>query len=168
MKTNEKYLISRVQSGNQEALEILIRQNNGLVWCIVRRFIGRGYELDDLYQIGCIGLIKAVRRFNMEYDYKLSTFAVPYIMGEIKKFIRDDGMIKVSRKLKELSFKIKMVEKEYLTKYDKQLTIKELSKILNESEENMCSALDCVRQIESINEMCNENGKEEKIERVIR
>ena len=159
--------MNEVQSGNQDALEILIKENNGLIWCIVKRFYGRGYDLEDLYQIGSIGFIKAVKRFNMGYDYKLSTFAVPYIMGEIKKFIRDDGMIKVSRKVKELSIKIKEIEKDYLLKNGEPVTIKILANILNETEENICQAIESGRQIESINEVFNENGKEEKIERVI-
>lgn len=167
LKIDEKYLMNEVQSGNQDALEILIKQNNGLIWCIVRRFYGRGYDLEDLYQIGSIGFIKAVKRFNMGYDYKLSTFAVPYIMGEIKKFMRDDGMIKVSRRVKELSFKVKEIEKDYFARNGESVTIKELAKMLEESEENICCALECGRQIESINEVFTENGKEEKIERVI-
>ena len=155
--------MNEAQSGNQEALEILLKNNNGLIWCIVKRFSGRGYEAEDLYQIGCIGFIKAVKRFNMNYDYKLSTFVVPYIMGEIKKFMRDDGMIKVSRRLKELGFKIRKIEREN----GDNLTIKELSDILNECEENICQALESRRYVKSINEIVTENGKEEKIERVI-
>ena len=167
MRVSEKDLIKSVQSGNQDSLEILIKNNNGLIWCIVKRFYGRGYELEDLYQIGSIGFIKAIKRFNVEYDYKLSTFAVPYIMGEIKKFIRDDGMIKVSRRVKELSIKIKEIQKDYLLKNGEQVTVKILANLLNETEENVCQAIESGRQIESINEVFNENGKEEKIERVI-
>ena len=167
MRVSEKDLIKSVQSGNQDSLEILIKNNNGLIWCIVKRFYGRGYELEDLYQIGSIGFIKAIKRFNVEYDYKLSTFAVPYIMGEIKKFIRDDGMIKVSRRVKELSIKIKEIQKDYLLKNGEPVTVKVLANLLNETEENVCQAIESGRQIESINEVFNENGKEEKIERVI-
>ena len=167
MKTNEKCLIKMVQTGNSDALEDLIKKNTGLIWCIVKRFYGRGYDLEDLYQIGSIGFIKAIKRFNIEYEFKLSTFAVPYIMGEIKKFIRDDGMIKISRRVKELSFKIKDIEKDYFARNGEAITIKEISKILNETEENICLAIDSSRQIESINEEIFENGKEEKIERVI-
>lgn len=159
--------MNEVHCGNQEALEMLIRKNNGLIWCIVKRFYGRGYDLEDLYQIGCIGFIKAIKRFNVGYDYKLSTFAVPYIMGEIKKFIRDDGMIKVSRRTKELSMKIKKIDKEYFAKNGESATVKQLAKILNESEENICGAIESGRQVESINEVFMENGKEEKIERII-
>jgi len=167
MKIDERKLMLQVQSGNSEAMELLIKKNNGLIWSIVRRFLGRGYELEDLYQIGCIGFIKSVKRFDMNYDYKMSTFAVPYIMGEIKKFIRDDGMIKVSRTIKELSLKIKDIEQENMKKSGESLSVKELSIQLNESEENICLAIDSGRQIESINEELFENGKEEKIERII-
>ena len=163
MRFNEKHLMNEAQSGNQEALEILMKKNSGLIWCIVKRFGGRGYESEDLYQIGCIGFIKSIKRFNMNYDYKISTFAVPYIMGEIKKFIRDDGMIKVSRRIKELSFRIRKIEREK----GREFTIKELSHFLNESEENICQALESGRFVESINEVVTDNGKEEKIERVI-
>ena len=100
MKKDERDLMIEVQSGSIEALEELINQNNGLIWSIVRRFFGRGYELEDLYQIGCIGFIKSVKRFDMNFEYKMSTFAVPYIMGEIKKFIRDDRNDKSKQKHK--------------------------------------------------------------------
>jgi len=116
VKKDERYLMFKVQSGNIEALDELIKQNNGLIWSIVKRFLGRGYEAEDLYQIGCIGFIKSVKRFDMNLDYRISTFAVPYIMGEIKKFIRDDGIIKVSRSVKELGIKIKEIEQDYLKK----------------------------------------------------
>ena len=167
MRKDEKYLMSEAQRGNCKALEELIKQNNGLIWSIVRRFYGRGYDLEDLYQIGSIGFIKSVKRFDMSYEYKMSTFAVPYIMGEIKKFIRDDGMIKISRTIKELSIKVKDIEQEYLKKNGESLSVKELARLLDESEENICLAFEAGRQIESINAEIFENGKEEKVERVI-
>ena len=98
--------IKLAQEKNEEAMEFLIKNNSGLVWNIVKRFVGRGYELEDLYQIGSMGLIKAIKRFDINLDVQLSTYAVPYIMGEIKRFIRDDGIIKVSRQTKELSIKL--------------------------------------------------------------
>lgn len=167
MKKDERYLMFKVQSGNIEALDELIKQNNGLIWSIVKRFLGRGYEAEDLYQIGCIGFIKSVKRFDMNLDYRISTFAVPYIMGEIKKFIRDDGIIKVSRSVKELGIKIKEIEQDYLKKNGESISIKTLSQILGVSEENICQAIEAGRQIESINEDVYINGKEEKIERMI-
>ena len=92
-------------------MENLIKQNNGLIWSIVKRFSGRGYELEDLYQIGCVGFIKSIQRFDVNFDVKLSTYAVPYMIGEIKRHIRDDGPVKVSRSIKELSIKIKELQK---------------------------------------------------------
>ena len=163
MIDEEKYLMFRAQGGSSEALDKLIKINNGLIWSIVKRFKGRGYDLEDLYQIACIGFIKSIKRFNMNFDYKISTFAVPYIMGEIKKFIRDDGMIKVSRSIKELGNKIKEIEKEYLNKKGKTITVNEIAGLLNESKENVYIAIDAGRQIESINDEKYENNGVEKI-----
>lgn len=163
MIDDERYLMFRAQEGSEESLDILIKRNNGLIWNIVKRFKGRGYEIEDLYQIGCIGFIKSVKRFNMNFDYRISTFAVPYIMGEIKKFIRDDGMIKVSRSIKELGIKIKEIEREYLNKHGENLTAKKMAQLLNVSEENIYIALDAGRQVESINEDAFENNNTQKI-----
>lgn len=163
MIDEEKYLMFRAQGGSSEALDKLIKINNGLIWSIVKRFKGRGYDLEDLYQIACIGFIKSIKRFNMNFDYKISTFAVPYIMGEIKKFIRDDGMIKISRSIKELGIKIKEIENEYLSKKGKNITVTEIAGILNESKENVYIAIDAGRQIESINDEKYENNGVEKI-----
>ena len=163
MIDEEKYLMFRAQGGSSEALDKLIKINNGLIWSIVKRFKGRGYDLEDLYQIACIGFIKSIKRFNMNFDYKISTFAVPYIMGEIKKFIRDDGMIKISRSIKELGIKIKEIENEYLSIKGKNITVTEIAGILNESKENVYIAIDAGRQIESINDEKYENNGVEKI-----
>lgn len=163
MIEDERYYMFRAKDGDEEALDKLLKKNTGLIWSIVRRFIGRGYDVQDLYQIGCIGFIKSIRRFDLNFDYKLSTFAVPYIMGEIKKFLRDDGMIKVSRSVKELGLKIKEIENEYLNKTGEQLTVKKMSEILNVSEENIYVAIDAGRQIESINEEAYENNESQKI-----
>ena len=101
---------------NEEEMTKLIQENNGLIWSIVKRFTGRGYELEDLYQIGMIGFIKSVRNFDINFEVKLSTYAVPYILGEVKRFIRDDGPIKVSRGLKDLNRKIIELQKEWVAK----------------------------------------------------
>lgn len=108
MYENDNTLLEEAASGNSEKMEILINKNIGLIWSIVKKFIGKGYETEDLYQIACIGFIKAIKRFDKSYCVKFSTYAVPYILGEIKKFIRDDGIIKVSRSIKELGFKVFM------------------------------------------------------------
>lgn len=130
------------QKGNQEKLNNLIQNNLGLVYSIAKRFSDRGYELEDLNQIGTIGLIKAIKKFNIDYNVKLSTYSVPYILGEIKRFIRDDGSIKVSRSMKELSFKINQIKKEYMNKYNKEITIEEIARILNISKEEIALTID--------------------------
>ena len=127
--------IEKTQSGDKNALEELIEENNGLIWSIVKRFYGRGHEPEDLYQIGCLGFIKSIKRFNTDFEVKLSTYAVPYMIGEIKRYIRDDGPIKVSRSIKELYIKIRELQKEYLIKKGKEITIEELSKIFIKQQE---------------------------------
>ena len=101
-------LIVMAKEGDKVAQSILVEKNIGLVWSIVRRFLNRGHETDDLFQIGCIGLIKAINKFDISFDVKFSTYAVPMIIGEIKRFLRDDGIIKVSRSLKEASNKVRI------------------------------------------------------------
>ena len=142
--------IRLAQEINEQAMETLIKNISGLVWNIVKRFIGRGYELDDLYQIGSIGLIKAIKRFDVNLDVQLSTYAVPYIMGEIKRFIRDDGIIKVSRQTKELSIKIKQIQNEYLNKNGEEITITKLSQILDVSKEEIAAAIESNNTVNSI------------------
>ncbi len=105
--TENSVLIRKAQAGEKESREVLIEQNLGLVHHIVKRFLGRGYEAEDLFQIGTIGLMKAVDKFDTSFDVKFSTYAVPLIAGEIKRFIRDDGIVKVSRTLKENGIKVK-------------------------------------------------------------
>lgn len=146
---NLKY-IKLAQSDNEEAMELLIKNNSGLIWNIVRRFIGRGYETDDLYQIGCIGLIKAIKRFDVELDVQLSTYAVPYIMGEIKRFLRDDGMLKVSRQTKELAIKIKQIQNEYINKKGEDISITKIAEILKVSKEEIAAAIESNNTVDSI------------------
>ena len=131
-------------------MEQLIKDNSGLVWNIIKRFVGRGYETDDLYQIGTIGLIKAIKRFDTNLEVQLSTYAVPYILGEIKRFIRDDGIIKISRQTKELAIKIKMLQSEYLNKKGRDITISELSEILNIPKEEIAAAIESSNSVDSI------------------
>ena len=150
MFENDNNSIKRAQEGDRFELDRLIRQNNGLIWSIVKRFANRGYELEDLYQIGCIGFIKSIKRFDTSFDVKLSTYTVPYILGEIKKHIRDDGPVKVSRSIKELYIKIRELQKEYLIKKGKEITIEEMSKILKVSKEDINIAIESARPVESI------------------
>ena len=100
-------LIAQAQAGDEAARVEMVVGNTRLVWSIVQRFSSRGVELDDLFQIGCIGLLKSVDKFDLSYDVKFSTYAVPMIIGEIQRFLRDDGMVKVSRSIRELNFKIR-------------------------------------------------------------
>ena len=134
---------------DKEKLGILVEQNSGLVWSIVKRFLGRGYEAEDLFQIGSIGLIKAIKNFNPEYEVKLSTYAVTYILGEIKRFIRDDGIIKVSRSIKDLCVKIKDIENRKM-KEGENVTVEEIAKELKVDKEEIILALDSTKQVESI------------------
>ena len=142
--------IIKAKEGNEESMSKLVQNNSGLIWSIVRRFKDRGYELEDLYQIGSLGFIKSIRRFDTSFEVQLSTYAVPYILGEIKRFIRDDGPIKVSRSTKELCVKIREIQKEYLNKKGEEIKIEKISKILNISKEEIASALDSVNCVESI------------------
>ena len=145
--------IISAKSGNEEAMTKIINNNTGLIWSIVRRFKDRGYEIEDLYQIGCMGFIKSIKRFDESFDVKLSTYAVPYIMGEIKKFIRDDGPIKVSRSIKELGVKIKELQKEHLQKNGTDIKIEQIVIELNVSREDIVMALDCFNSVDSIYEV---------------
>lgn len=140
------------QNGNQEMMAKLVEENNGLIWSIVKRFQGRGYELEDLYQIGSIGFIKSIKRFDTSFDVKLSTYAVPYILGEIKRFIRDDGSIKVSRSIKELAMKIRDVQARYLREKGEEITIVQIANELKVSKEDVAIALDSLRPTVSIYE----------------
>lgn len=148
------------QNGKEEVMAKLVEENNGLIWSIVKRFQGRGYELEDLYQIGSIGFIKSIKRFDTSFDVKLSTYAVPYILGEIKRFIRDDGSVKVSRSIKELAMKIRDIQTRYLREKGQEITILEIAKELKVSKEDVAIALDSLKPTVSIYEdnYSNEEG----------
>lgn len=132
----------------------------GLIWSIVKRFSGRGYELEDLYQIGCIGFIKSIKRFDTNYEVKLSTYAVPYMIGEIKRYIRDDGPIKVSRSIKELGIKIKELQKEYITKKGEEISIEKIMKELKVSKEDVVLAIEATNNLESIDAVSYTDNKD--------
>ena len=125
---NQTENILKAQEGDSEALEKLIESNQGLLWSIVKRFVGRGYETEDLYQIACLGFVKCIKKFDTNFEVRLSTYAVPYILGEIKRYIQEDGPVKVSRALKELNYKIALVQKEYLKKTGREIGIEEIAK----------------------------------------
>lgn len=154
-------LIERAHTGEKGARDKLIEDNLGLVWSIVRRFSGRGYEADDLFQIGCIGLMKAIDKFDTTMDVKLSTYAVPMITGELKRFLRDDGMIKVSRSIKENSWKIKRAEAALNEKFGREATVEEISKEVGLAMEEIVVALEASMEVESIYKPVNsKDGKE--------
>lgn len=160
MYANDIEMIKKAQEGDKSELEKLVQHNNGLIWSIVRRFNGRGYDLEDLYQIGCMGFIKSIKRFDTNFEVKLSTYAVPYMIGEIKRYIRDDGLIKVSRSIKELGIKIRELQRSYLNKNGREITIEEIEKELKISKEDIGLALEATRSVESIESATYVNNKD--------
>ena len=162
MEEKTKELITQVKNGDKKALEKLINKNNGLIWSIVNRFQGRGHDMQDLYQIACVGFIKAVKRFDVSLDVKLSTYTVPYILGEIKKYIRDYGLIRVSRSIKELNIKIKELQKQYIEKEGREITLLELEKELKIPKEEIAMALESNKPIDSIESSCYRDNKTDK------
>ena len=153
--------IKKAQNGDKDSMAKLVEENQGLVWNIARRFLGRGYDKEDIYQIGCMGFIKAIRRFDANFEVQLSTYAVPYILGEIKKFLRDDGPVKVSRSLKELNVKINELQKEYINE-GKELTIIDISKILKVPKEDIVLAIESAQTTESIENAKYSNSQSNK------
>ncbi len=145
-------LIRQSQAGDKEAKEQLIKENSGLIWNVVRRFMGRGYETEDLYQIGAIGLIRAIDKFNFEYEVKFSTYAVPLISGEIKRFLRDDGMIKVSRTLKENQWKIKRVMEKLQKEKGREPAVEEIAEELSMEPEEIMLSMEAVVEVESMDQ----------------
>lgn len=154
-------LIRQSQAGDKEAKEQLIMMHSGLIWNVVRRFMGRGYETEDLYQIGAIGLIRAIDKFDFDYDVKFSTYAVPLISGEIKRFLRDDGIIKVSRTLKENQWKIKRAMDELRSATGRDATVEELAKTLEMEAEEIMLSMEAVVETQSIEQsLYAKDGKE--------
>ena len=143
-------LLTQAQAGDRGAREILVEKNLGLVHHIVKRFLGRGYEAEDLFQIGSIGLMKAIDKFDLTYEVKFSTYAVPMIAGEIKRFLRDDGMVKVSRTLKENGMKIKQAADEVSKELGREATISEISELTGISVEDIVVAMEANAEVESI------------------
>lgn len=159
METME--LLKEAHAGNKEARNQLVEENIGLVWNIVKRFSGRGYDPEDIFQIGCIGLLKAIDHFDMSYQVKFSTYAVPMITGQIKRFLRDDGMIKVSRTLKENGWKISKAEEELRQKYGRTATIDEIAAVTELKPEEIVLALEANREVGTIDRnIGDEEGKE--------
>ena len=154
-------LIRLSQDGDKDAKEQLIKMHSGLIWNVVRRFMGRGYETEDLYQIGAIGLIRAIDKFDFGYDVKFSTYAVPLIAGEIKRFLRDDGIIKVSRSLKENQWKIKKMVEVLGHELGREPTVEELAERLSMDPEEIVLCMEAVVEIDSMEQsIYGKDGKE--------
>ena len=143
-------LINRAHQGDKLARDKILIENTGLIWSIVRRFLNRGHEGEDLFQIGCIGMLKAIDRFDTEFDVAFSTYAVPMIAGEIRRFIRDDGIVKISRKIKENQMKIIHQREIYINEKKQEPTIEELEKVCDLTKEEIVMAIDASRNVESI------------------
>ncbi len=143
-------LIKRSHEGDEKARTQLVEENVGLVWCVAKRFYGRGTEAEDLFQIGSIGLLKAIDKFDLSYDVKFSTYAVPMISGEIQRFLRDDGMIKVSRSLKELAYKAYIAKEKLTDRWNREPTIEEIAEELHVSKEELAQALESSGEVESL------------------
>lgn len=142
--------IAKAQSGDKHAREVLIEENLGLVHHIVRRFLGRGYDAEDLFQIGTIGLMKAIDKFDLSFDVKFSTYAVPMISGEIKRFLRDDGIVKVGRTLKENGFKVKVARERLAHNLGREATLEEVAAESDLSVEEVVMAMEAGAEVESI------------------
>lgn len=151
-------LILRSNRGDKEACEILLSENSGLIWSVVRRFLGRGTEADDLYQLGCMGFLKAVEGFDPDYGTQFSTYAVPKIAGEIRRFLRDDGAIKVSRGLKEQAAVIKTARNQLLHLFGREPMVSELSRHTGYTVEEIAEAELATSSVESIYSATGENG----------
>ena len=154
-------LIKKSHEGDEKAREQLVEENVGLIWCVVKRFYGRGTDTEDLFQIGSIGLLKAIDKFDISYDVKFSTYAVPMISGEIKRFLRDDGMIKVSRSLKELSYKTYQAQEQLIDTMGREPTIEELAECVGVDKEEIAEALEAGCEVESIYKPVMQKGGNE-------
>ena len=164
MSEELKMLIIKAQEGDKKSLEQIIRNNEGLIWSTIKRFISKGYDKDDLYQLAAIGFVKAIKRFDFNFNVRLSTYAVEYMVGEIKKFIRDDGIIKISRSIRELSLKVKDIEKDVLIKTGEKVEIEKLANILDVSIEEIIEAKRIINNVKSLNEdIQNDDGTSFKI-----
>ncbi len=143
-------LIAKAQQGDDLAKEQLVEENVGLIWSLVKRFSNRGYDLEDLFQVGSIGLIKSIDKFDFSFGVRFSTYAVPMILGEIKRFLRDDGMIKVSRSLKEVAYKARLQKEELTIELDREPTIYEIAAGLDMEVEEIVLAMEANTEVDSL------------------
>ncbi len=151
-------LIARCQAGDEEAKETLILENSGLIWSVTRRFLGRGAEADDMYQLACLGFLKAIEGFDLNFGTQFSTYAVPKIAGEIRRFLRDDGAVKVSRGIKERAATIKTARNNLTNALGREPTVSEISEYTGLSPEDIAIAESATSCVESIHQSTGEDG----------
>ena len=158
MSASLEALLEQAQQGDREAREQLVVENAGLVWSIAQRFYGRGVDPDDLYQLGCLGFLKAIDGFDLSYGTQFSTYAVPKIAGEIRRFLRDDGAVKVSRSVKERAAAIKMARTRLTAQWSREPTLSELAEALDLTVEEIAAAETATAATESIQRESGEEG----------
>lgn len=151
-------LIRQAQTGCMDAREALVVENSGLIWSVARRFLGRGVEADDLYQLGCMGFLKAVDGFDLEFGTQFSTYAVPKISGEIRRFLRDDGSVKVSRGIKERAATIKTTRNHLINALGREPTIQEIARQTGFTIEEIATAEAATACVESMQQENGEDG----------
>lgn len=143
-------LIGRAHQGDKEARDTLFEENTGLIYSVARRFLGRGVEMEDLFQIGSIGLLKAVDKFDPAFEVKFSTYAIPMILGELKRFFRDDGMIKVSRSIKENQHRVYLAREKIEKELGREPSLKEIAEMLEMPPEEVVMTMDSAAEVESL------------------
>jgi len=156
--TRQEELIARSQAGDKGASELLVMENSGLIWSVAKRFICRGTETDDLYQLGCVGFLKAIEGFDLNFGTQFSTYAVPKIAGEIRRYLRDDGSVKVSRTIKEQATTIKAAKNQLMIKLGREPTVSEIAEITGFSAEQIAVAETATAATESIQRETGEDG----------
>ena len=156
--TRTEELLAKAQQGDKAASERFVTENAGLIWAVARRFIGRGAEADDLYQLGCLGFIKAVEGFDLDFGTQFSTYAVPKIAGEIRRFLRDDGAVKVSRSIKEQALVIRTVRSQLATTLGREPAVSEIAEQTGFSPEEIALAENATASTESINRQTGDDG----------
>jgi len=159
-------LLARVRAGDKTAESTIVEQNIGLVWSVVKRFYNRGHEPEDLFQIGCIGMLKAVQKFDPSFEVRFSTYAVPVIMGEIKRFIRDDGIIKVSRHLKETAYRASVAKEALQKQLLREPTVSEIAEKLEISTEELATAMDAAISPESIYGSSDDENRQSLVDKL--
>ena len=159
MISEQKDLLAAAREGDREACQEIIRTNDRLIWSIVQRYSGRGVELEDLFQLGCIGFLKAIRGFDPQYGTCFSTYAVPMIIGEIRRYLRDNSAMRVSRAMRDTAYKVLQAKETYMAQHQKEPTVEEIARILQLRREDVVFALDAIQAPVSLNEpVYNDSG----------